>query len=191
MSGDTVNNEENASFGPSVGITQIPAVTTTKPPKRKAEATDETANKKGKVETNSPPSAEGDVGKSGKKSGKSGKSKSSRSKTDKTEKKPEKTSNPDKTDETDNKPPKTDKTDKTEKSTDKVANESEDNGDADDKSNNRLLVLKNVKHLLKTHDMRQSSEFVHALEAQIVTIINGAIGRAEANKRKTLQPHDI
>lgn len=191
---DTANNTNNASFDPSVGVTQIPAVTTTttKPSKRKAGSSDDTPNKKGKVETNSPPSVE--VSQEGTKTtkskpGKSGKSDKTKTKTktDKTDKttKTDKTKT-DKTesDKTDDTPPAGDNVDETEVSTEEAKN------DDDDKSS-RLLVLKNVKTLLKTHDMRQSCEFINALEKEIAAMINRGIRRAVANKRKTLQPHDI
>ncbi len=54
-----------------------------------------------------------------------------------------------------------------------------------------LVVQSKVKEAVKGLDMRMSGELPDALDAKVKELLAAAAARAKANKKGTIQPHDL
>lgn len=54
-----------------------------------------------------------------------------------------------------------------------------------------LLVGSKVKATIKANKKMMSGDFLEALNAKVNSLVEGAVARADANKRSTVRPHDV
>ena len=54
-----------------------------------------------------------------------------------------------------------------------------------------LVVASKVKAIIKEKGCQTSAEALDALNRRVLTIVEEAVGRAQANKRSTVKPQDV
>ena len=54
-----------------------------------------------------------------------------------------------------------------------------------------LLVGSKVKAVIKDNKKMMAGDFLEALNEKVYCLVEGAIARAEANKRSTVRPQDV
>ncbi len=54
-----------------------------------------------------------------------------------------------------------------------------------------LVVASKVRQYVRGKDVNMSGDVVEALNQTIISVLDKAVGRTEANKRKTLRPQDL
>ncbi len=54
-----------------------------------------------------------------------------------------------------------------------------------------LVVASRVKQIISSKELQTSSDAIDALNKRVLALIEDAVGRAQANNRKTVKPQDV